>query len=1340
MVVRHVAERVHARTRLADGEIAVVRDDGLLVRHHRVVPAADARIDVRGHVHEVARARQQLAQRVCRRDALGRVRRRLDRVHVEVQRAGVLGVARHHRFERRDDLGGMALRLAGGVPVVPGLQVHHRLRVQRRHVDVVRVLRGELAHRGRIGLVERAAVFRRILGVPRRQGLDERLFLLRRARGRALCPLQAVPGFRAVGRVHGRVHVRAEDERGAPPAHCAVRVELGGFQERAFGRVVVEAVGHREALVEPALDVGILRGDRHAVVAEALDEGGADRREIGQCRIPLRLAIQPESDGGERDDDDREHEIAIHGNVPGCEWALRYSDSPRNSIRPQVESGPFPGGRNEKSVHIPPVTAGVRSLRDPAACRLLCRERGGARLRQAGRPVRGLARLRTSAAEGRRARLHCRHLRAAPRGTRRVPRAAGGHRHAELARRGAHRPPAGRRGDGRIRLLRARAEALGAGSRVLPDRLGRSERHPGPRRDRAPRDHRRLDLRVSPLDGRGGEAREGPGGDPAAQRPGERQPDRQRARPLGHGRRHDPQAGRFPGCACEEVGWQRTGTRGRDPGRPRVHRRVRRLAGRAGAVENRPVRRRTRQLHLEPAERPPRADDLGRGSHAAQAGARPHARRAQAGGRAQSRAARIARDPVERGIPAARQRGGDPLPRLPREKEALSHARQHGPGAARAPRRVRAARNAEFLRDRDPLRAAHALHALLPLVGPRPDARRAAPEPDPPRSPPLQHLGQPIGRHGDRHGRVDAERGPVRRPAARARDRLDHARPARGARPRFAVRARQHVRPSAGKGLPGGMDAARLDAPGPRPARLRAAALPAPARVRHELRDGQAPPRGPDPPARAAARQGLQHAPVLRRGERRGHDPGADDPVAGARAGGRTMKTLTILAALAFATAASAETTLDYNVLHAGKKSGAQKTVIRDDGKVHVSYSYRDNGRGPDIEEDITLLPDGTFRSYRQTGKTTFGAILDERFSISGRRASWQSPAERGSQTLTAPAVYLPSYGSPETSAVIVRATQKAGGRLAALPGGELRSEKLATARVGPAGKEREVALYAIRGAALQPDYVWLESGADMPLFANINVGGSHMVVAGFEVVTPELERLQQQAETKYLEDLAAKHTQALPQPILIKNVRIFDAKSKALGEPADVYVNDGRIAAIYPAGSPARDPATVIDGAGRALLPGLFDMHTHEDAWNAILQVAGGVTSSRDMGNDNAYLARLKSDIAAGRTIGPHIEPAGYIEGESPFSSRGGFVVASVAEAENAVDWYAERGFRQVKLYNSIKPEWAGPIAAYAHSRGLRVSGHVPAFSRSERVVREGYEDRKSTRLNSSHSQISYA
>ncbi len=436
------------------------------------------------------------------------------------------------------------------------------------------------------------------------------------------------------------------------------------------------------------------------------------------------------------------------------------------------------------------------------------------------------------------------------------------------------------------------------------------------------------------------------------------------------------------------------------------------------------------------------------------------------------------------------------------------------------------------------------------------------------------------------------------------------------------------------------------------------------------------------------------------------------------------MKYLLACIALGCAVPALADTTQNYGVLYAGTKSGMLKAVTGKDGSMHVSFSYRDNGRGPDSEEDFSFLPDGTLKGYRQSGKNTFGAILDERFSFAGKRASWQTPSDRGWTETEGPALYLPTYGSPEVNAVIVRASLKAGGKIAALPGGELRTQRLADTRVGPAGAERTVTLYAIFGSDLQPEYAWIDAGGGQELFAAITPGGRQVIRAGFETAAPALEKLQLAAEAEFIRDMAAKHTQALPQPILIRNVRVYDTARMALGGPADVYVNEGRIAAIYPADSPAKEPATVIDGAGRALLPGLFDMHAHEDAWNTILQVAGGVTTSRDMGNDNGYLARLRADIAAGRALGPHIEPAGFIEGESPYSARGGFVVKDLDEARNAVDWYAERGYRQVKLYNSIKPEWAQPIAAYAHSRGLRVSGHVPAFSRSERVVREGYDE----------------
>jgi len=437
------------------------------------------------------------------------------------------------------------------------------------------------------------------------------------------------------------------------------------------------------------------------------------------------------------------------------------------------------------------------------------------------------------------------------------------------------------------------------------------------------------------------------------------------------------------------------------------------------------------------------------------------------------------------------------------------------------------------------------------------------------------------------------------------------------------------------------------------------------------------------------------------------------------------MRSFALFCALAVAGAAHADTTLRYTVLYAGKPSGSQTTVIADDGSVRVSYTHRNNGRGPDLEEEIVPAADGTFSRYRLRGKSTFGAVLDERFTIRGRRASWQSASERGSVEVPGPAMYLPIDGSPEVNAMIVRATRRAaGGRIAALPGGELQSTQLVLHRIGAPGQERQVALHAISGLGLRPAYVWLDTNEGMRLFARIIPGSGHLIANGYENQSPELERLQRSAEAEHLRGIARQHTLHFAEPVLIRDVRVFETESATLSAPSDVYVNGGRIAAIYPAGSPAQQAATVIEGAGRALLPGLFDMHTHEDAWNAALQIAGGVTTSRDMAADNALLAGLIRDIDRGELVGPRIVPAGFIEGESPFAARGGFVVNGIEGARAAIDWYAQRGYRQVKIYNSFRPEWVEPVAAYAHSRGLRVSGHVPAFSRAERVVREGYDE----------------
>ncbi len=431
--------------------------------------------------------------------------------------------------------------------------------------------------------------------------------------------------------------------------------------------------------------------------------------------------------------------------------------------------------------------------------------------------------------------------------------------------------------------------------------------------------------------------------------------------------------------------------------------------------------------------------------------------------------------------------------------------------------------------------------------------------------------------------------------------------------------------------------------------------------------------------------------------------------------------------ALAFCCGAEARTTTTYQVVIQDQPAGVQTVEDLGAGKVRVKFSYRDNGRGPDIFEDITVDAEGLLTSLKTTGKSTFGAPIDEQFTRAGNKVSWKSKADKAEKDVPGKAQYVAIESSPEFNAVIARALLKAKDRkLASLPSGQLSIDKLAEATVthkGP-GKPRtgKASLYAIRGLGVSPSYVWMWNGTQKmlgfvePSFAFLETGWENNHEA--------LLKIQIDADAKSHKALIDKLAVRRDHPIVIRNVKWFDARRATMNGPADVHVYRGRIAAILPPATPIHDEATVVDGTGKFLSPGLFDMHGHTGPWDAVLQIAGGVTTLRDMGNDNAFLNKLKSRIDKGDAIGPTIVPAGYIEGKSPFSSYGGFVVDDVDGARKAIDWYAQHGYRQIKLYNSIKPEWVAPIAEYAHQRGIRVSGHIPAFMRAEEAVRAGFDE----------------
>jgi imidazolonepropionase-like amidohydrolase len=455
-----------------------------------------------------------------------------------------------------------------------------------------------------------------------------------------------------------------------------------------------------------------------------------------------------------------------------------------------------------------------------------------------------------------------------------------------------------------------------------------------------------------------------------------------------------------------------------------------------------------------------------------------------------------------------------------------------------------------------------------------------------------------------------------------------------------------------------------------------------------------------------------------------------------------THKTLVALVTAAFglglATSALAKpakavgSTVEYTVSIQGKLAGKQITTVKADGKIATEFTYRDNGRGPDIFEEITVGANGQMESFKATGKSTFGAPIDETFTRSGGNIKWKSKADAGEAGNAANGLYVPVESSLETVAIGVRSLLRApGNRLPILPTGQLSLTKLAEMPVtSDRGKKAKATLYAMSGVSFEPNYVWMWSASkptDAKLFGIVFPGFS-VVEKGWEKNADTLLRKQLDADADTLRKMAAKYVHRHPGLTVVRNVRWFDSENAMMQGPADVFVHRGRIAAIYPANTPVAapqlHPVRVVDGTGKTLLPGLFDMHGHTSPWDSVMHIAGGVTTLRDMGNINQALNELKSNIDAGNSVGPHIVPTGFIEGQSPHSASGGVTVKDLDEAKKAVDWYSQHGYRQIKLYNSMRPEWIAPLTAYARECGIRVSGHVPAFMRAEEAVRAGFDE----------------
>jgi imidazolonepropionase-like amidohydrolase len=289
--------------------------------------------------------------------------------------------------------------------------------------------------------------------------------------------------------------------------------------------------------------------------------------------------------------------------------------------------------------------------------------------------------------------------------------------------------------------------------------------------------------------------------------------------------------------------------------------------------------------------------------------------------------------------------------------------------------------------------------------------------------------------------------------------------------------------------------------------------------------------------------------------------------------------------------------------------------------------------------------------------------------------------------------------------------------RLPLLPAGEAWIED---ARPIAAGGHQLLEV-AIAGLGFTPQLVWLDEREQ--LFAEVSPWLS-AIRTGSESLIPELVAADQKWLAERAAHLAATLAHKPPAAgLAITHANVFDAAARAIVPDQTVVIIGDTISAIG-SGAKIPDGATVIDAHGRTLIPGLWDMHVHLGDGDGLFDLATGVTSVRDLGNEMNDLTARVARYDAGTELGPRVLRAGLIDGPGKLASPAGLLAANADEAIAAVNKYADAGYVQIKMYSSLDPALVPVIAKAAHARGLRVSGHIPNQMHATDAVAAGYDE----------------
>ena len=400
--------------------------------------------------------------------------------------------------------------------------------------------------------------------------------------------------------------------------------------------------------------------------------------------------------------------------------------------------------------------------------------------------------------------------------------------------------------------------------------------------------------------------------------------------------------------------------------------------------------------------------------------------------------------------------------------------------------------------------------------------------------------------------------------------------------------------------------------------------------------------------------------------------------------------------------------------------AGKQIMTKISDTQYSGSLDLRWNNRVFKVDEKIKLNGKGQILSFESAGLSPFGAAIAESFKWQDGIARWESNKEDGRIKSSGEQFYLPVNSAVVAENLMVQAMLKnIGNAIELLPSGTARLTELKTVKLSADSGSEQVTLYAISGLGFTPDFSWYDSQGNF--FAKDHSGFMKVIREGFTLDDFEkLKVIQNSAEQEYLEGVARKLSHSYTT-LLIKNAQVVDVINSVVLKNTDVLFKNGKVSQVAKNINVPESTAT-IDGSGKTLIPGLWDMHGHLSKDDGLLNMAAGVTNVRDVGNSHDNIMEIERLFNTNQVIGNRVFRAGFFDQMSEFSA--GLSVKSLAEAHEKIDWFADNGYIQIKLYSSIDPTWVEPIAKHAHRRGMRLSGHIPAFMTAEQAVKAGYDE----------------